>query len=183
MGERDESVTEMQFDHSHITFGESITVTEAFERGELSTFYQRPSASQMNPAAPQVIAYADDAIATLPRPNLPSSSAENVPYVIYGASLEVHPRTPSQGNDESQADVDISSSEPSGQPLSSDELFDTTPDLSLSGISSQSDTDESNSPIIARRHNVSLASSSSSTTSEEIINEHANFMDHDAYQR
>ena len=47
LGERDESVTEMQYDHSHITIGESMTVTEAFERGELSTFYQRPSASQM----------------------------------------------------------------------------------------------------------------------------------------
>ena len=85
--------------------------------------------------------------------------------------------------DEPAIELDISSSEPSGQHLSNDELFDTTPDLTQSEISDQTESDEPNSPIISRRHNISLASSSSSTTSDDVSNEYANLMDNDAYQR
>ena len=166
-----------------------MQVTDAYNNGELSSFYRRPSSSQ-------TFAYADDIVApAIPRPDLPSSSRasdHDVPYVIYGAgvvyngaSMEVFPGTPPSPRavDEPAMELDISSSEPSGQHLSSDELFDTTPDLSQSSLSEHAESSGTNSPIIARRLNISLASSSSSTTSEEVINEHVNFMDHSAYQR
>ena len=175
-GEWDESVTSYQFDPHIISVGDSIAYDDAFTNGTLASVYQPPPPID-TPASFQVQESA------LPRPNLPLSLPTG-PREAVSASMEVHPNTPPLAVlEEHDIEVDITSSESSGQPLSNDDLFDTTPDLSDPEIGSQSDIEEANSPIIHRRLNVSLASSTSSAMSDNILSELEDNMDDQAHRR
>ena len=154
-----------------------MQLTTAFENGTLSTVYQPPppiessSVSQLHQ--------------TLPRPDLSIGNSESpsIAREAVSASLEVHPNTPPlEMLAEHELELDLTSSESSGQLSNNDELFDTTPDLSDAEAQLQSDSEESNSPIIQRRLNISLASSSSSM-SDSILNEMEENMDDQSHQR
>ena len=175
-------MTSYQFDPHVIQFGESIQYTEAFANGTLSSIYQPPPLLEPSSGSlPQQ--------ATLPRPDLPADDVvmPSIGHNSISASLEVHPNTPPLDLvAEHVLELDLSSessSESSGQRPNNDELFDTTPDLTDSEMQSQSDFEEANSPIIHRRLNISLASSTSSAVSDSIMNELDENMDDQAHRR
>ena len=156
-----------------------MQLTSAFENGTLSTVYQPPPSIEPSSVSqlPQP---------TLPRPDLSISDLErpSTSSAAVSASLEVHPNTPPlEMLADHELELDLTSSESSGQLSNNDELFDTTPDLSDAEAQLQSDIEESNSPIIHRRLNISLASSTSSAISDSILSEMDENMEDQSHQR
>ena len=187
-GEQDDSIQSPTFDTTNIRLGDALAASRRYaERESTSDDNEWPPSDWIDELSGESLPYVEP----VPRPPMPFVTTYQLPdldehapsLMLPGpsrrpsvepsqpvASLEVHPGTPPLDALEAHArEMDITSSENSGQPDS--DLFDTTPDLSET---------ESLSPVISRRNNCDLASSqSSSSTEEEVVNAYRDFLNRD----
>ena len=165
-------MVEYQYDTTFITIGDSILAGEAYDarlaRADAASNSSSPSSPMVaGPSrrsairAPLTITVGDLSPIQIQRPFQPSQPVS--------ASLDAQPGTPPLEILEAHAMELDESSLSSGQ-HSSDNAFNTTPDLT--------DAESLPSPIINRRHNVcALASSqSSNSTEEEVVNSYEGYV-------